>query len=125
MKYLGVDYGLKRIGLAISEGTLASPLKVLEISSLNDAVNKMIQIIKVENVDQVVVGMPEGETGKKVQKFVKKLKQNGLDVKEADETLSSQNALSDMIASGIPREKRKTTDATAAAIILQEYLDSL
>jgi len=122
MKYLGVDFGIRRIGLAASEGNIASPLKVLEISSLNDAVVKMIQIIETENADQIIVGMPEGKTGKLVKKFIKKLKENNIDIAEADETLSSKNATGLMVSIGIPKKKRATNDATAAAIILQNWM---
>lgn len=125
MKYLGVDFGIRRIGLAVSEGQLAAPLKVLSSSGLADAVEKIIREVREIGVDRVIIGMPEGKTGKAVKKFVKKLQDSGLDVAEADETLSSKQALADMIASDVPREKRKVTDATAAAIILQNYLDSI
>mgnify|MGYP001610020560 CR=1 FL=1 len=123
MKYLGIDFGLKRIGLATSEGELASPLKIVEIRNLNDAVVKMIQIILTEKIDRVVVGMPEGETGRIVKKFIKKLQLMGVDVIKADETLSTVNAIDMMIRSGVPRSKRRFTDAQAAAEILQNYLD--
>ncbi len=45
MKYLGVDYGLKKIGLAVSEGTLASPLQILHVSGKEDALAKLQQVI--------------------------------------------------------------------------------
>ena len=123
MKYLGVDFGLKRIGLSISEGELASPYKVIEVRSMNDAVVKMIQIILTKKVDRVVVGMPEGKTGELAKKFIKKIQQKGLDVVETDETLSSQLAQANMIEMGIPKKKRQINDAQAAAEILQGYLD--
>ena len=123
MKYLGVDFGLRRIGLAVSEGELASPYKIIEIKSLKEGVSKIIKEILDEGMDKVVVGMPEGETGKSAVKFIKSLKSEGLDVVEADETLSSVNAIDMMIRSGVPRSKRRFTDAHAAAEILQNYLD--
>lgn len=124
MRYLGVDFGLKRVGLAISEGELASPLKTIGVNGLEDSVASMIQIIEAERIDQSVVGMPEGETGKLVKKFIRKLKARGVDIVEADETLSSQNALKSMIQMGVSRKKRRANDAQAAALILQNYLDN-
>ena len=59
MRYLGVDYGLKKAGLAISEGQVASPLKVLDISSLKDAVSKITQVINKEEINRVVIGVPD------------------------------------------------------------------
>ena len=114
MKYLGVDFGLRRVGLAISEGELASPWKTVEVDKLSG---------EAANFDKVVIGVPEGKTGKVVLKVVKSLRRIGVDVIEADETLSSQKAITQMIELGIPKEKRKVNDAHSAAIILQNYLD--
>jgi len=124
VKYLGVDFGLKRIGLAISEGSLASPLKIIEGYGMGDLVDKVVRIAADEKVDQVIVGVPEGKIGEIVKKFTRELKKRGLKVDSADETLSSQNALQSMIEMGIPKKKRSSNDATAAAIILQQFLDS-
>lgn len=120
MKYLGVDFGLRRIGLARSEGTLAAPWKVIEGLNLNDLLQK-----EAASFDKIVVGMPEGKMGKLVKKLVKSLKASGFEVAEADETLSSQMAGSLMIELNIPRKKRAVNDAYSAAIILQNYLDNL
>ena len=46
MKYLGVDFGMRRVGLALSEGTLASPLKIIHGQSLDDLVAKVSEVIK-------------------------------------------------------------------------------
>ncbi len=125
MKYLGVDYGLKRAGLAISEGMLASPYKIIEIRNLQDAVDKIIKITRSENFDKVIVGLPEGDMGRATLKFVDLLKKNGVDAETTDETLSSKQALSEMIEAGVGRKKRKQDDGRAAAIILQNFLDDL
>lgn len=124
MKYLGVDFGLKRVGLATSEGNFASPLKTIEVKGIVDAVLKVIALCKSEQFAKVIVGMPEGKMGKNVLGFVKKLKKEGIDVKTFDETLSSRRALENMIEAGVPKEKRRVNDDQAAAIILQDYLDS-
>lgn len=121
MKYLGVDFGLKRIGLAISEGNFASPFKIIESKNLADAVAKIAKISK--DFDKVIVGMPEGDMGKATEKFINSLKKVGVKVETADETLSSQNAAKLMIEMGLKRKKRKENDAMAAAEILQNYLN--
>ncbi|OGE16487.1 hypothetical protein A3F00_01675 [Candidatus Daviesbacteria bacterium RIFCSPHIGHO2_12_FULL_37_11] len=123
MKYLGVDFGLKRIGLAISAGEFASLYKVISVSSLSDAIDKIIREIREIGVDKVIVGMPEGETGKAAKRLINGLKKEGFNVETADETLSTQNAGKLMIEMGVSRKKRKTSDAQAAAEILQCYLD--
>lgn len=130
MKYLGVDYGLKKVGLALSEGQIASPLKVVEVSGLNDAVSKITQLIKKENIDRVVVGVPEsGEARKVVKSFLLKIKndleESAVSIIEADETLSSQTAADLMIDLGVGKKARKKEDAYSATIILQNFLDSL
>lgn len=123
MKYLGIDFGLRRIGLALSEGNLASPLKVVEVKGFQDAVKKVIGLIKSEGFDKVVVGLPEGKSGQIVLGFINALRKQGLDVAEADETLSTRQAISQMIETNIPKRKRGSNDAHSAAIILQNYLD--
>ena len=125
MKYLGVDYGLKRVGLAISEGEIASPYRVIEIKSLRDGFNKIFSIFHNGNFDKIIVGLPEGAMAKAVTRFVDSLKAKGIDVETADETLSSKQALRDMIETGVGEKKRGLRDDRAAAIILQNYLDTL
>lgn len=121
MRYLGVDFGLKRVGLAVSEGELASPLKTIEDANFSDLLEKIKK--EAEGFDQIVIGLPEGKMGKLVKKAVKKLKEAGVNVAEADETLSSQRAVREMIELNIPKKKRQINDAYSAAIILQDYLD--
>ncbi|MBI3485427.1 Holliday junction resolvase RuvX [Candidatus Daviesbacteria bacterium] len=125
MRYLGVDYGLKKIGLAISQGQLASIYKIVEVNSLTDAVSKISQIVKDENIDLVVVGMPEGKTLKIVKNFVNKLKFKNIEVETFDETLSSVNAKQLMINLNLSQKERRKEDAYAAALILQNFLDTL
>ena len=125
MKYLGIDFGFKRIGLAISEGELASPLKILEIKNFNDAVIKIDEVVKGGGFEKIVIGLPEGKIGKIVLKFVNAIKKKGLDIECADETLSSKKALQEMIDLNVSQKSRSKNDSVAAAIILQNYLDNL
>lgn len=123
MKYLSIDYGLKRIGLAVSEGQLSSPWKVISISSLKDAVNQVNSIVKKENFDIVVIGLPEGAMGGYVRKFVKEMARVGVEIEFADETLSTKEAQETMIESGVSKRSRSANDAYAASNILQAFLD--
>lgn len=130
MKYLGVDYGLKKMGLAISEGQIATPLKVIEISGLNDAISKISSVIKSEEIERVVIGVPEsGEAKNIAKKFAgelkAKFKNENVSIIETDETLSSHSAKDLMVDLGIGEKARKKEDAYAATIILQNFLDSL
>lgn len=123
MQYLGVDFGLKRVGLATSEGDLASPFKTIEVKGFKDAVEKVTELSRKMDVRKIVVGLPEGQMGQTVLGFINALKKRGLDVLAADETLSTHQAISKMIALNIPLKKRRVSDDMAAAIILQNFLD--
>jgi len=130
MRYLGVDYGLKKVGLALSEGQIASPFKVIDINSLADGVNKITHIIKSEEIDRVVIGVAEsGEARSAVKKFIAKLKSDFKDSQvsliEADETLTSSAAKDLMIDLGVGEKARQKEDAYSAALILQNFLDSV
>lgn len=122
MRYLGIDFGLKRVGLATSYGNLASAWKVITGAGFNDLVKKIEE--EALAFDKIVVGLPEGKMEKVVKKLTKSLRASAIDVVEADETLSSQKATIQMIQLNISKKKRKANDAYSAAIILQNYLDS-
>lgn len=119
--YLGVDWGEKRIGLAIadSQTKIAIPLKTVANFS------ELLETIKEEEVDKIVLGAPVKMSGEKKyhdnwQKFSDNLqKHSGLDVILQDERLSS---LAADALSGQKKDKAKR-DELAAAIILQHYLD--
>lgn len=123
MKYLGVDWGLKKVGLAVSEGNLASPLKSLEIKSLKDGVEKVIRQMQETNAELIVMGKPEGNMGKMVQDAYQEFQKQGINIILADETLSTQTAKEALIEMGVSRKKRHNDDAISAAIILQRFLD--
>ena len=76
MKYLGIDFGLRRIGLSTSDGILASPFKIIEVKNFKDAVSRVQKIIDDEQFDRVVVGLPQGKMGKIVLWFVAALRKN-------------------------------------------------
>lgn len=124
MKYLGVDYGLRRVGLAVSEGSLASAWKVLEVSGLADALEKISGIVVSENIGEIIIGMPGGDIGKATERFIKEMQKKGYKIISWDETLSTRHAQDLMIQLGKSKKTRKLSDAYSAAEILQNYLDS-
>jgi len=132
MKILGIDYGEKRIGLALSDDTrlIAAPLKPLNVDSISDAVAKLYRIISSHNISEVVVGLPLSEDRSETQQslktryFVNALKSiNSVDVNYWNEYLTTQNAQNEA-GSHTGRYKR-SIDSEAARQILQEYLDHL
>lgn len=126
MKILGIDYGRRKLGLAISDGYLSEPWKVLRVDNLDEALKKVTQIIKDEKVEKVVIGVSEGEMGRESKDFGMNLQQElEIQVDTHDETLSTQDATRLAIEAGMGRKKRnEMEDAFAASIILQDYLDS-
>lgn len=123
MKYLGVDFGLRKIGLAISEGVIATPFKVIYVNSQKDAILKISEVIQKESINKIIVGVPESGVRSIILKVVKKLKDK-FKVEIVEEHLSSKNAQSTMVNLGIGKKKRMEEDAYSAAIILQDYLDN-
>lgn len=123
MKYLGIDFGLRRIGLAVSEGELASPWQIIDVKNFSEAIERVSKAIREGGFKKVVIGLPEGKMGKNVVGFVRALRKQGFEVDTADETLSSRKALQTMINEGIRQKKRQLADAYSAAEILQQFLD--
>ena len=123
MRYLGLDWGLKYIGSAFSEGDFVRLGPELKVKSLQDAINQVVNLALKEQFEVLVVGLPEGEMGENIFKVIGMLRQKGLTVETADETLSSQDALREMIKIGVGKKNRQNTHSAAAATILQRYLD--
>ncbi len=125
MKYLAIDYGTKRVGLAVSREWLAEPLLVVNRAI---AIQKLIDVITEERPDALVLGIADGRMVEEARAFarevVKTLNQP-LSIIEVDETLSSVEAQKRMVESGMPRSKRQgAMDHYAAAGFLQDFLDA-
>lgn len=129
-RVLGVDYGTKRIGLAISDelGLTARPLEVVARRDLDDALHRIVEEF---DVGCVVVGLPTGLSGNEGASAAGARElgaeiANSLDltVEFIDERFTSRMAESALLESGMKRQGRKeAVDKVAAAIILQTYLD--
>lgn len=126
MKILGVDYGRKKIGLALTDGILAEPWKVVRFDDLGDVFIKIKKEIEAEKIEKIVVGVSEGEMAEESKKFSLELnRETKIPTETFDETLSTQEAQEKAIGAGIKRKKRKTLeDAFAATVMLQSYLDT-
>jgi putative holliday junction resolvase len=142
VRVLGIDYGLRRIGLAVSDatGVLARPLRTLERhreESHADGVSAVLRALSDltasgETVEAIVVGLPRRLDGSPseqtalVEQFVARLRgATPLAVHLQDERLTSHEAESRLAVRERDWRKRKERlDAAAAAIILQDYLDA-
>ena len=127
MKYLGIDYGRRKIGLAVSNGRLSEPMKVIRYKDIKLLVQQIKNICEQEKIEKVIVGMSENEMGDEIKKFASILgSHTPAPIVFSDETLTSHDAIEMSVASGMGRKKRKEMeDAFAASIMLQNYLESL
>ena len=129
---LAIDFGEKRVGLAISDKSnlIASPFKTINYINKNDLVSQIEKIVIENNIENFVLGLPinmKGEDTKQtkiVRKFKESLSSLDLPIIYEDERLSSVSAKNSLILQNIKTGHNKSEiDKTAAAIILQQYLD--
>jgi len=140
MKFLGIDYGAKRIGLALSDerGTLAFPKEI--IKNDRNSIGKVIDIMKKEGISEVVIGESKDLAGNKntimpeAERFGTNISaKNDVKVHWEKEFWSSIEARkfkpkaggfrSTMVGGKVPKPDTKHIDDSAAAIILQRFLD--
>ena len=120
MNLLGIDYGEKKVGLAISGGQLASPIATV---ANKRAVAEINAICHQHRIAMIIVGLPEGPVQKKVKKFAQILKNIGIPVKFHKETLTSYTANQLLNQLGKKKQaKKKQEHQLAAALILEDYL---
>ena len=126
MNTLGIDFGLSKIGLAIATAKIAEPLDVIHYKNKELMLDQIKMICFNEKIQRIVIGISEGKTAEETQKFVDEIKHRiYAQVFTYDETLSTQDAQAMAIEAGMKRSKRhEMEDAMAAAIMLQNYLDS-
>lgn len=133
MRYLAIDYGLKRTGLAVCDRseTIASPLTVIEGHNHEQLINRIIQVLRDENIEAIVLGLPynmddtEGPQAKVVYKFAELLRQHiDIPIHFQDERLSTFEAQQRIAPAEFTRKKKKKRlDAIAAAQILETFLE--
>ncbi len=123
MSYLAIDYGTKRVGVAVSRGSLAVPLVVLP--NQENLFSELERIIAEEKAQKVIVGLSESEMAIKTKNFVLELKKRtDIPVIFIDETLSSQEVEQRLRQAGIKQKVRNgPIDHFAAALILEDWLE--
>jgi putative holliday junction resolvase len=129
VKVLALDYGSARTGVAVSDptGTVARPLDVVERAATDDGIARLLELARLEEVEQIVVGLPltlRGERGaqaKETERFLELLRAaTDLPVESFDERFTTNLAEARQISQG--RAKRPPADAVAAAHLLSGYL---
>ena len=131
MKYLAMDLGTKRLGLAIStSGVLTTPYKLISFKTYEEARDEVIKIIEKEKITCLVLGLPKnmdnsmGFASERSLNFKNLLEEKcSLPVNLVDERLSTVEAESILIENNYFRAKRKNViDELSACIILDTYL---
>ncbi len=133
MRILGLDYGSKRIGVAVCDelGMTAQGLATIARKNRQQDLAEIARFIRTYNVEKIVIGYPirldgtEGIQCEKVGKFASILESAfSLPIIKWDETLSTKEAEEILIRANMRRDKRKNiVDRVAASLILQGYLD--
>ena len=132
-KLMGLDLGDQRIGIAVAfkETQMAIPKGHLNRGSLREDIKTLLELASEHNVEEFVVGMPYtlhgqiGEQARKALRFIKELrKRTDLPVTAIDETYTSVEADGVLRDLGMkPSENKGQTDATAAALILERFME--
>ncbi len=131
-KAVGVDYGTKRIGIAISDSSQIIAKSLCAIENKN-IFSFLKDLLEKEEVDTIVIGeaknldTTETDSSKQICQFVEKLKNQfpKILIKTIDERFTSKIAFQSIIDSGVKKKKRKNKsliDKVSATIILQDYL---
>ena len=133
-RILGLDYGERRIGISISDPlhTIASPLRSIDRKVEPDYLKIIQSIIINKEIEKIIIGVPYtmknkiSKQTKIVNEFIQEIKQNlKIPVQGIDERLSTVTAEKELRKQCIkPSLEKSKVDIIAAAIILQEYLDS-
>ncbi|MBW4839246.1 MAG: Holliday junction resolvase RuvX [Paenibacillaceae bacterium] len=134
MKIMGLDYGDRRIGVAVSDslGWTAQGLETIERRREGSEFERIAELVKQHEVEEIVVGLPKnmngtiGPRGEICMAFAEELRSRlGLPVHLWDERLTTVSAQRTLLEADVSRKKRKgVVDKMAASLILQNYLDS-
>ncbi len=138
MRIMGLDYGSKTVGVAISDplGLTAQGVETIcrkEENKLRRTLARIEELVKEYDVERIVIGLPMhmngelGERAERAREFGERLaRRTGLEIVYQDERLTTVEAEQTLIENKVRRENRKQyIDKIAAVFILQGYLDSL
>jgi putative Holliday junction resolvase len=133
-RVMGLDYGERRIGVALSDplGITAQPVRTLERTTLAADLEALAALARQHEVERFVVGLPlaldgtRGERVRRTEEFAARLgRAAGLPVEEWDERFTSVQAERTLLEADLSRRRRREViDTTAAVLILQGWLDA-
>ena len=135
MRILALDHGTRRIGVAVSDELkmIAQPIEFIPAEPFTAFLDRLKVLIREKEVELILIGMPRnmdgsyGEAARRVREFITVLQEAvPIPLKVWDERLTSRQAERLLIEGNVGRKDRKgKIDKTAAALLLQSYLDSL
>ena len=133
-RVLAIDYGSRRVGVALSDPLRVLARGVVTLSNDERLLDSLLELIQREAVALVLVGMPYapdggmGKTAREVQRFIEKLrKRTAVSVEVWDESQSTREAQRVLLEAGMKRSarrRRENLDQMAARLMLQEFLDA-
>jgi len=129
-RVLGIDYGSKRVGLAISDPLRLTAI-ALEVVSLTGALNRIAGVVVEREVSEIVIGLPVGLSGREgpaaaaARNFARQLAEKvDVPVSFIDERYTTTTAEQVMLEAGVKRaQRRQSVDKVAATVILRSFLD--
>ena len=133
-RVLAIDYGSRRVGVALSDPLRVLARGVVTLSNDERLLDSLLELIQREAVALVLVGMPYapdggmGKTAREVQRFIERLrKRTAVSVEVWDESQSTREAQRVLLEAGMKRSarrRRENLDQMAARLMLQEFLDA-
>ena len=128
-RILGIDYGIKKVGLAIGIGDIVEPYGILK----DDFLDKILKIVKRERIGVIILGLPlisgkPTKMSKQARFFGESIKaQLADDVKVVyvDESGTSKSSVEVAVASGMSQKRRRNDDSIAACQIIKRFIEDL
>ncbi|MBQ8653576.1 MAG: Holliday junction resolvase RuvX [Clostridia bacterium] len=133
-RIIALDVGDARIGVAVSDASriIASPIDTIHRVGFGPDVKKVLAICQQYDTNLILSGLPlnlngtEGPQAAKVRLFCQQLEKAGLEVYYQDERLTTVTAENALLEGNMHRaQRRQNVDKVAAAVILQQYLDTI
>jgi putative Holliday junction resolvase len=130
MRILGLDLGLRRIGVALSDGQVVASQETIEYWSRDEAIQRILKICREETIEKIILGLPKSRSGENedmVRSFALEInKLIPLPIEFVDETLTSKEAersLSGMKINPKTDKYKREIDRISAKLILEQYLN--
>lgn len=131
MKILSLDLGLRRIGVALSDGQVIATQPIIESFNREDAIQKILKLCREEQIDKIILGLPTSKSGESedmARSFALEInKLIPVPIEFVDETLTSKEAerlLSDLKIDPRSEKYKQEIDRISAKLILEQYLGS-